>query len=112
MGKGKEKDTKGSEDRVCFYCQKKGHVKADCRKLIQDKKKSGGTGQHKLSIKEDWQQALGGDAEDIAWIFVLGQELNELDGVEHEPVIILVDSGASASACLCCTHQSRRPERS
>ena len=117
MGKDKEKDTKGSEDRVRFYCQKKGNVKADYMKIIQDKKKSGGIGQHELYIEDDWQQALGGEAEDIAWIFALGQDsdedyvaaycdLNELDGSEHEPVIILVDCSASASACLCCTHQS------
>jgi hypothetical protein len=43
-------------------------VNADCKKLIQDKKKSGETGQ-------------------------------------HEPVIILTDSGASASPCPCFTHQ-------
>ena len=105
MGKDKGKDSKGLEDPVRFYCQKKGNVKADCKKLIQDKKKSGKTGQHELTFEDDWQQALGGEAEDTAWIFALGQDeddvaayydLNELDGVKHEPVTILVDGGASA----------------
>jgi hypothetical protein len=62
--KGKGKDGNVSDDRVCFYCQKKGHVKADCRKLISDKKKSGGSGQHELSAEEEWQQALGGETDE------------------------------------------------
>ena len=77
MGKDKEKNSKGLEDPVRFYCQKKGNVKADCKKLIQDKKKSGGTGQHELSIEDCWQQTPGGEAEDIASIFALGQDSDE-----------------------------------
>jgi hypothetical protein len=123
LGKNKGKEPKGSKDRNRFYCQKKGNVKVDFKKIIQDKKKSGDTGQHELPIEIDWQQAPGGEAEDIAWISALGQDSDEdyvgaycdwheLDGIEHEPVMIMVDGSASASTCLRYAHQSRRPERS
>ena len=33
-------------DKECFYCYKKGHIKAECRKRIADEK-TGGSGQDK-----------------------------------------------------------------
>ena len=48
-GKGKETPkTNPNADKECFYCKKKGHVKAECRKkAADDKQKSKGSGKHR-----------------------------------------------------------------
>ena len=121
-GKGKDgkgKDDDGLDDRICFYCQKKGHVKADCRRRLEDMKKTGGKGQEELAEEPPGlsgsQQELHGQQESVFWILSLsedsddddsdvehgssGCDLSALDGVVESSMTILVDSGALASVC-------------
>ena len=42
-GKGETKNNVDNKDKECFYCKKKGHVKAECRKRLADLKKAEGS---------------------------------------------------------------------
>ena len=59
-GKGKEKgaprtprrDEAAAETRSCHYCNRPGHLKADCRKRLADEKAAGGAGKGKPTKKK------------------------------------------------------------
>ena len=73
-GKGKAKNKKGDKskkagdgdkDRVCYYCQKVGHQKVDCRKQINDLAKAEGKPVGALLQEDDYLLALPLEEESI-----------------------------------------------
>jgi hypothetical protein len=73
-GKGKAKNKKGDKskkagdgdkDRVCYYCQKVGHQKADCKKRISDLAKAEGKPVGALLQEDDYLLALPLEEESI-----------------------------------------------
>ena len=115
-GKGKSKDGKGKDpkgkgkgekpkDRVCFYCQKSGHVKADCRKRMRDLKEAEkGKGKTNASLVEP--EPSSPPQPQPAAALPLAEDLRYIAGLpfEDDPYIIaslsqtriMVDSGSGA----------------
>ena len=63
-GKGDGKGKKGKDDKevTCFYCEKKGHRKNDCRKRYQDLEKAKQDGRPNTAaraVNELQQESLG-----------------------------------------------------
>ena len=63
-GKGDGKGKKGKDDKetTCFYCEKKGHRKNDCRKRLQDLEKAKQDGRPNTAaraVNELQQESLG-----------------------------------------------------
>ena len=111
QGKSKDKGKGKSQNKdvVCFYCQRKGHLKADCRKRLKDEQgKSGANaveaaaGQPAGQAKASGAGFVGAGSVGEEWVLAVGSEdcdenfVNSLGASEES---IMVDSGCARSVC-------------
>ena len=102
-GKGKEQKPRDDKDLECYYCGRKGHRKADCRKLKKDKEDGQVAGKpptrmSALGDKEaDTLDSLRAAPREADYIFVVSDAAD----AEHLDLcgMLMVDSGAAVNAC-------------